>query len=74
MLEMLLDRQGESEQVRDELIGASLSHVASLRQPRGGAKAAKVLYRPLLKYLPRGVVGTLEPKVREPSSTSGESW
>ncbi len=54
MLEMLLDRQGESEQVRDELIGASLSHVASLRQPRGGAKAPKVLYRPLSKYLARG--------------------
>ena len=69
MLEMLLNRQGESEQVRNELIGASLSHVlAAVPRQR------KVLYRPLLKYLARGGVGTLEPKVREPSSTSYESW
>ena len=49
MLEMLLDRQGESEQVRDELIGASLSHVASLRQPRGGCQGTESPVPPSFK-------------------------
>ena len=74
MLEMLLDRQGESEQVRNELIGASLSHAASLRQPRGGCQGSESPIPSSFKVPRTGVVGTLERKVREPASTSLESW